>query len=195
MKVTEKELVKLIKESIEKHILKEYGDNWNYPAGADYPGAPWYDNDPDPEYDENYEEHPTLPVILYCLDCLDYSEDEQRRILNELKNIAIPEKIQLWVEFSYITRWERDEDGGCSYRDDEEPESYGARFNIGGKKIEFEDWIKQNVNDERLADILLKANKELMDIVEDCKYDIMREDYGAFDDNDLERWMKNLYQG
>jgi hypothetical protein len=111
MKLKEQEINRMIAEAI-----SEYGDNWNYPAGADYPGAPWYDtNTPTETVDEEWP-FPTAPLLVSKALDADIEDQTQLAIIKQIAS-KMPEKLYLHGVFDVPYEWEDDGEGGSKNHD------------------------------------------------------------------------------
>ena len=167
-------LQKLISESIKKHLLREWGDTWNYPGDSDFRSdAPWNQSEPEIETEEKSETFPTIPLVLVMLD---WSVGNEPGCWNlaRLGLTGCPEQVEISAEYEYEMKDDGpDEDGLSSwYRDNEERTSLGIYVNVNGKWMSFIDWALQvykGRNDGLLA-WLKEGYEGMLDLLNDNTY-------------------------
>lgn len=174
MKISRSKLTNMIRESIEKCLINELGNTWNYPGDSDFSsGAPWNQSDSEVESEEKSESFPTIPFIL--LGVRDYVSDLDACLnLTRIGLSECPEQINISAEYKYNLKWDGpDEDGfGSQYKNNEERTSLGIYVNVNGKWYSFIDWAKQvyrNTN-QQLFVWLKDAYDGLLDMLNDSTY-------------------------
>ena len=188
MKINSNKLAEMIRESIEKHLLKLNEDSPYLPAGAEYAyNAPW--NDGGNRKDDSVERvFQTTPFVLNIVAASVTDEDDVLRMVNKAME-KLPKEILVSAEFVYDEEWEQDEDGnGCPNRVDEDIESVDIYFKNGNKYVSFMKLIQDvyGTSNTELVSILNDAYESTIDIfMHDVstayEFDKMLDDYEHFE--------------
>jgi len=107
MRLTEREIDNAI-----RNAINEYGNNWDYPMGADNDSAPWNQVDAPMDSEEYDCPVPTTQMLLYVAKEIMDIEDPNK--LSEIKMIGskLPQEVVVYGCYDIPYEWERNEDGG-----------------------------------------------------------------------------------
>jgi hypothetical protein len=177
MKINRSVLSKMIQESIKRHLLREWGDTWNYPGDSDFRSdAPWNQSDPVYDTDEDVEFVPSIPMLLVMVE---YGEELTPEIVERVKQVLsscnCPQQMKITVNYSreILDSWP-DEDGFADYEygDTETEEDISFVDGVSQKLIDVDSLLEQNVAnvDSDVFNLLKKAYDDYMDCFGDYVY-------------------------
>ena len=177
MKISRSKLTSMIQESIKRHLLREWGDTWNYPGDSDFRSdAPWNQSDPVYDTDEDVEFVPSIPMLLVMVE---YGEELTPEIVERVKQVLsscnCPQQMKITVNYSreILDSWP-DEDGNADYEygDTETEEDISFVDGVSQKLIDVDSWLEQNVAnvDSDVFNLLKNAYDDYMDGFGDYVY-------------------------
>ncbi len=171
MRLTEQEIDKAIRSA-----LNEWGDNYNYPAGADYGSAPWNQVDPPTEEKEFSYAIPTTPLLIYAAKEFAGVEDETK--LAAIKSIAekLPSEVYIYASYEIPLEDDWDEEGHTLSPNYDEAEETDFATCVGQGEdyhgyVYLPKWVEQHhlTDDPEILEIIKKSIDEFDESVkEDC---------------------------
>ena len=171
MRLTEQEIDKAIHDA-----LNEYGNNWDYPMGADNSSAPWNQVDQPTEEKEFSYAMPTAPLLIYAAKEFAGVEDEAK--LAAIKSIAekLPSEVYIYASYEIPLEDDWDEDSHTLSTNYNEAEETDFATCVGQGEdyhnyVYLPKWIEQHhlTDDPEILEIIKKSIYEFDESVkEDC---------------------------
>ena len=171
MKLTEREIDNAI-----RNALNEWGDNYNYPAGADYGNAPWNQVDPPTREEEFGYAIPTTPLLIYAAKEFVGVEDEAK--LAAIKSVAekLPSEVYIYASYEVPLEEDWDGDGYSRFPSYDKAEETDFATCVGKGEdyhgyVYLPKWVEQHhlTDDPEILEIIKKSIDEFDDSVkEDC---------------------------